>query len=257
MAHVPEARRFEGKVAIVTGGGSGIGAATALRFAEEGAAVTIAGRAEHRCAETIEKITQGGGQAIFTRTDVSRAADAEACVARTLEAFGRVDFLFNNAGVHRFGNVETLAESDWDELIDTMLKGTFLMSKYAVPQMRAVGGGAIVNSGSDCAHRGCPDMVGYVAAKAAMPVLTQAMAVDLWPDHIRVNCISPGFVYSDMAVSVFAKEHDRPPTPDEYGTWQPARGIADSVLFLCSDDQAEDITGVTLPVSRLALAAHP
>jgi len=250
-------RRFEGRVAIVTGGGSGIGAATAELFAQQGAAVVIAARAEERCRDTVDRIAAAGGRASFVQTDVTEAEDCRACIEKAVEEFGRVDYLFNNAGVHRFGGVETLDEGEWDLMIDTMLKGTFLMSKYAVPEMRKVGGGAIVNSGSDCAHVGCPNMVGYVAAKAAMPVLTKAMAVDLWPDKIRVNCISPGFVYSDMAVGVFSNEHGRPPAPEESDTWQPPRGIAESVLFLCSQEQAEDITGVTLPVSRLALSAHP
>jgi NAD(P)-dependent dehydrogenase (short-subunit alcohol dehydrogenase family) len=247
-------QRFAGKVAIVTGSATGMGATTAEMFGAEGASVVVADLAEEAGRATVARIEADGGRAIFVRTDVTRAADCGNCAETAVKSYGRLDCLFNNAGLIRFGTAETLPEEEWDLLIAVMLKGTFLMTKHAVPAMRASGGGAIVNSGSNCSHHGCPEMIAYSAAKAAMPVLTKSMAIDFWPDKIRVNCVSPGFIQTSLAMDVRRFRDGREPTPEEVAQWQRPEAIAEAVLFLCSEEQAWDVTGITMPVSRLTFA---
>jgi NAD(P)-dependent dehydrogenase (short-subunit alcohol dehydrogenase family) len=247
-------QRFDGKVVIVTGAATGMGATTAEMFAAEGAAVVVADLAEAAARETVARIERDDGRAIYVPTNVTRAADCQRCVETAVSEFGRLDCLFNNAGLIRFGTAETLPEEDWDLMLSVILKGAFLMTKYAVPAMRKAGGGAIVNSGSNCSHIGCVNFCGYSAAKAAMPVLTKSMALDFWCDRIRVNCVSPGFVQTPMGSAVLEQIHGRPPTPEEIADKQRPEAIAEAVLFLCAEEQSFDITGITLPVSRTTFA---
>lgn len=172
-------------------------------------------------------------------------------------AFGSLHILFNNAGRICSGTIETTSEPDWEAVVRVMLNGTSYVSKYAVPAIRASGGGVIVNSGSTCSFRGSPGLFAYTAAKAAMPVLTRQMAVDLEPDKIRVNCVAPGLIRPPMA-EVFwrfrnGRTPDEPIPPEVTKEWQEPEAVAETVLFLASD-AAEDIDGVTLPVSRLRLS---
>ncbi|MHB1007465.1 MAG: SDR family NAD(P)-dependent oxidoreductase [Chloroflexota bacterium] len=249
-------RRFAGKVAMVTGGASGIGKATAVMFAAEGAAVAVVDLDDELGKATAQEILSADGRAISIRADVRRAADCQRAVSEVVGAFGALHVLFNNAGLIRFGTAETTTEEDWDLLVDVMLKGTFLMSKYAVPAIRASGGGSIVNSGSNCSFRGSTGMFAYTAPKAAMPVLTMQMAADFLSDKIRVNCVAPGFIRSPLADAVWRFRHDIPesePIADSVrDEWQTPESIAESVLFLASEEAA-DIVGVTLPVSLLRL----
>lgn len=249
--------RFTGKVALITGAASGIGKATALKFAAEGAALIIADVNEQAGRAVAKEIADADGRAIFTKTNVTKAADCQAAVRAAVEAFGALHILFNNAGRICFGTVETITEEQWDSVVPVMLKGTFLMSKYAVPAMRAAGGGVIVNSGSTCSFRGSPGQFAYTAAKAAMPVLTREMAVDLEVDQIRVNCVAPGLIETAMGEAYYRFRNglsDDAPVPAEAKIdWQSPEGIAEAVLFLASDETS-DINGVTLPVSRLRLS---
>jgi NAD(P)-dependent dehydrogenase (short-subunit alcohol dehydrogenase family) len=250
----PGAPRLQGKVAIVTGGTSGIGRATAVLLAQEGARVTITGRDESRGAEVLAEIRETGGDGRFVRADVRRADDCERTVAETVAAFGRVDILFNNAGVYVANDVVDCDEDEWDAQIDTSLKGAYLMSRFAIPHMRAQGGGAIVHCSSGWGLVGGAKAAAYCAAKGGMVTMTKAMAIDHGPEGIRVNAVCPGDTDTPMEhedarnqglsweAYVDQMAGTRPiarlATPDE---------IARAVLFLASDESSY-ITGAALPV---------
>jgi len=246
--------RFDGKVALVTGGTSGIGAATAVLFAQEGARVAITGRDETRGAEVVERIRAAGGEGAFIRADVRLASDCERAVAETVAAFGGLDVLYNNAGVYVANDALGCSEDEWDAQIDTSLKGAFLMSKAALPHMITAGGGSIVNCSSGWGLVGGAKGVAYCAAKGGMVLMTKAMAIDHGPQGIRVNAVCPGDTETPM-------EHEdarnQGLTWDEFvaqateGRAIPRMGqpeeVARAVLFLASDESSF-ITGAALPV---------
>ncbi len=245
--------KMEGKVALITGGTSGIGSATAVLFAREGARVALTGRNRER-GEAIAKAINGeGGEAIFIRSDVRFAKDCRESVERTLDRFGRIDVLFNNAGVFHPKTVPECTEEEWDETIDSSLKGAFLMSKYALPSMMERGSGSIINTSSGWGVLGGNDAAAYCAAKGGLIVMTKAMAMDHGPDGIRVNCVCPGDVDTPMLPDDARKRgmswedylegaSDRP-----LGRIGTAEEIARAVLFLASDD-ASFVTGEALVV---------
>jgi len=245
--------RLLNKVALITGGTSGIGEATALLFANEGAKVTITGRNEERGSEVTDLILKGGGQAIFIQTDVSKADDCRRAVDETVRAFGRLDILFNNAGVFFAHTALDCSEEEWDLQVDVNLKGTFLMSKFALPGMIAQGSGVIINNSSGWGIVGGDAAVAYCASKGGVVMLTKAMAIDHGRQGIRVNCICPGDVDTPMLPEdarlrglnwdkYLAGCANRPMgrigTPDE---------IAKAALFLASDDSSF-MTGAALVV---------
>jgi len=245
--------RLLNKVALITGGTSGIGEATALLFANEGAKVTITGRNEERGSEVTDLILKGGGQAIFIQTDVSKADDCRRAVDETVRAFGRIDILFNNAGVFFPHTALDCSEEEWDLQVDVNLKGTFLMSKFALPGMIAQGSGVIINNSSGWGIVGGDAAVAYCASKGGVVMLTKAMAIDHGRQGIRVNCICPGDVDTPMLPEdarlrglnwdkYLAGCANRPMgrigTPDE---------IAKAALFLASDDSSF-MTGAALVV---------
>ena len=245
--------RLANQVALITGGTSGIGRATALLFAREGARVSITGRDESRGREVVQGIEQVGGEALFTAGDVRVAADCERVVQSTLEAFGRVDLLFNNAGVYYPSTILGCSEEEWDTTIDVSLKGTFLMSKLVLPSMIEQGRGVIINNSSGWGVSGGQKAASYCAAKGGVVLLTKAMAIDHGSQGIRVNCICPGDVDTPMLVEdarqqgmtwedYLEQASDRPleriGKPEE---------IASAALFLASDDSSF-MTGATLVV---------
>ncbi len=246
--------RFEGKVALITGGTSGIGAATAVLFAGERAHVVITGRDADRGAEVVAAIGESGGDARFVPADVRLAEDCRRSVDATVDAFGRLDVLFNNAGVYVANDTLACSEDEWDAQVDTSLKGAFLMSKFALPHMIAQGSGSIVHCASGWGLVGGARAVAYCAAKGGMVVMTKAMALDHGPQGIRVNAVCPGDTETPMEHedaraqgmpweayvrdAVSGRAIARMATPEE---------IAQAVVFLASDEAAY-ITGVALPV---------
>lgn len=185
---------FQGKVVLITGGTSGIGRRAAIMFAERGARVAVNGTSEERGLETVKRIKEIGGEAIFVPGDVVK--DAKSIVERTIEAFGRIDILVNNAGVVPYGNVEESSEDDFDRVIDINVKGPLLLSKYVVPYMKRQGGGVIVNVSSEAGLVGIPRRCVYSISKAALLGLTRSLAVDYVEYGIRVNAVCPGTTYS-------------------------------------------------------------
>jgi len=245
--------RLANKVALITGGTSGIGRATALLFAQEGAKIAITGRNEERGREVVEEIKRNGGEAIFIRSDVRFAEDCRRAVEETLQTFGRLDILFNNAGVFYPHTVLDCPEEEWDLTLDTNLKGTYLMSKFALPTMIAQGGGIIINNGSGWGLVGGDAAAAYCASKGGVVLLTKAMAIDHGRQGIRVNCICPGDTYTPMLPE---DARLRGMTWEEYyagaanrplGRIGKPEEIAKAALFLASDDSSF-VTGATLVV---------
>lgn len=244
-------KKFQDKVALITGGGSGIGRVTAITFAEEGARVVVADVDVPGGEETLNLIKSNGGQSIFSNTDVSRAADAEKMVKVCVDTFGRLDILFNNAGVAgQTVRAAEVDEAEWDRVMGINLKGVFLSSKYAVPVMIEQGGGAIVNISSSSAITPTPYVSTYAAAKAGVIQLTKAMAIEYGNDNIRINCICPGFIETAMTSPIIPEGAK---TKKVYShLWPMGRvgtpeDIAQAALYLAGDD-ASFVTGTVLIV---------
>jgi len=245
--------RLKDKVALITGGTSGIGTATAKRFAQEGAAVVITGRDVERGEQIVQDIVATGGEALFIRSDVRLAADCRNAVNQTLERFGRVDILFNNAGVFHPKTIPECTEEEWDETIDSSLKGAFLMSKFVLPSMIERGSGSIIHTSSGWGILGGDKAAAYCAAKGGLVVMAKAMAIDHGPQGIRVNCVCPGDVLTPMLADDAAK---RGMSWDDYaagaadrplGRIGTAEDIANAVLYLASDESSF-VTGESLVV---------
>ena len=245
--------RLKGKVALITGGTSGIGSATAIRFAAEGAAVAITGRNTERGEQVVRDIIANDGEALFIESDVRSAADCRRAVDQTLERFGKIDVLFNNAGVFHPKSIPDLTEEEWDETIDSSLKGAFLMSKYVLPSMIERGSGSIIHTSSGWGILGGDKAAAYCAAKGGLIVMAKAMAIDHGPDGIRVNCVCPGDVMTPMLPDDAAK---RGMSWDDYevvaaerplGRIGTTEDIANAVLYLASDESSF-VTGDALVV---------
>jgi 3-oxoacyl-[acyl-carrier protein] reductase len=184
--------KLANKVAIITGAGSGFGRGSAILFAKEGAKVVIADINDAGGKETVEKIKSNGGEAIFVHTDISKASDAENLIKTAKDKFGKIDILFNNAGVPQHPmSVENLDESLWDRIYSVNVKGIFLTTKYAFPVMRGAGGGVVINLASIAGIRPRPGSGAYATSKAAAIMLTKVLALEGAPNHIRVNAINP------------------------------------------------------------------
>lgn len=198
-------KRLEGKVALITGAGSGIGRSSAKLFAEEGAKITVVDIDAKGGEETVKMIRKAGGDAVFIQADVSKAADAERMVKRTVEEWGGLDILFNNAGVYVESATAELSEEDWDRLMAVNLKGPFLGSKYAIPQMIKQGDGVIINTASDWGIIGWPKAAAYCSSKGGLILLTKSLAMELAPYNIRVNSLCPAAVATPINIAWMSK----------------------------------------------------
>jgi NAD(P)-dependent dehydrogenase (short-subunit alcohol dehydrogenase family) len=186
------------KIAIVTGGGSGIGAATCLAFAAAGANVVVAGRTLDKVKAVVEQVQAAGGNALAVQVDVSQGSDMRRMMTTTIDHFGGLDILFNNAGISPVGSVTDISEADWDETIAIDLRSVFLGAKYAIPEMQKRDSGVILNTAGTLGIRPCRRKAAYAAAKAGVINLTRAIALDYAPDKIRCNVICPGFVETPL-----------------------------------------------------------
>lgn len=256
--------RLQGKRALITGGGTGIGRATAERFAREGARVVVSGRRRAELDETVRLCEKAGGAAAAVTGDVARPEDAERMVRETVAAFGGIEVLVNNAGILvRNATVTSVSIEDWRRVIDVDLHGVFLVSRFALLEMVPAGrGGAIVHVSSVAGIVGDPKLAPYNAAKGGVNLLTKNMALDFAPHRIRVNAVCPGRVATPMPKSRLQPGDDWEAILAQWGKNIPLgrvgqpEDIAASILFLASDE-ASWITGTTLVIDGGATISHP
>jgi NAD(P)-dependent dehydrogenase (short-subunit alcohol dehydrogenase family) len=240
--------RLTGKAAIITGATSGIGKATALLFADEGADLIITGRREELGQAVEAEIRPKGVRCVFIQADHSKADDCSRVVERTLAEFSRVDILFNNAGIVTGGTAETTTDEVWNETLAVNVTAVWHMSKLVIPHMKRQGGGVIVNNGSDWSVVAGRDAFPYVVSKGAVGLMTKAMALDFARDNIRVNAVCPGDTLVDRWIEKGYFEGSDPVTIEEamkessayipMGRFGKPEEIASAVLFLASDDSS-------------------
>jgi NAD(P)-dependent dehydrogenase (short-subunit alcohol dehydrogenase family) len=238
---------MDGKVVIVTGGSSGIGRATAIAFAREGAKVVIAARRVNEGEETVKQIMDAGGEASFVQTDVTQANEVQALVDRTLEQYGRLDAAFNNAGSGKGVRLVDLTEEEWEQEIAVNLKSVWLCLKYQIPAMLRSGKGAIVNMGSQGAILGVPNYTAYGAAKGGAVALTRAAAAEYAAEGIRINAISPGAVETELWANAPAGMIEQVAAGIPMQRVGQPQDIAETVVWLCSD-AAGFITGQNIAI---------
>ena len=244
---------LEGKVAVVTGAGQGIGEAIACRFAEEGATVVAAHRSTHSGARIVDKISSSGNQAVFIPTDVSHADDVSRLVKAIEDRFGRIDVLCNNAGVGLLRSVVESTEKEYDYVMDVNVRGVFLCCKYFIPAMLEGGGGSVINMASVASFVGFPRDAAYCASKGAVLMLTRQLAIEYSKYGIRVNAICPGFIDTPQ-LQYYVKEQENPEVAfaevvslHPIGRVGKPGEVAAAAAFLASDD-ASFITGASLVV---------
>jgi NAD(P)-dependent dehydrogenase (short-subunit alcohol dehydrogenase family) len=251
-------RRFAGRIVLVTGGSSGIGRATLLAFAKEGAVVVNADVLEEKGREVIEQVKRQGGDGRYIRTDVSLSHQVGSLMEQIAKEFGRLDVAFNNAGVEEPfpGKMAEISEESWDRVHGTNLKGIFLCMKHEIPLMLKQGKGSIVNTASTCGIVAEPDVASYVASKHGVVGLTRAAAVDYARSNIRINAVCPATTLTDQVIRVTRGDPSELKRLESYqpvGRLGKVEEIAAAVLFLASDE-ASFMTGHALAVDGGALA---
>lgn len=239
------------KVAVISGGNSGIGRAISLTFAREGATVVMLARNEDTAGETLSMIESAGGKAIFLPCDVTQVEQCENAIQQTIAQFGKIDVLVNNAGIiYRYKNVIESSVEEWQKTFDVNVNGAFYLSKFALPHLIETKGN-IVNVASYVGLVGFTGMPAYCASKGALVQLTRAMALDHAPQGVRVNCVCPGSVHTPMIEAAWAGYGDGAPevwaSKHPLGRIATPQEVADVILYLASDE-ASFLTGVALPV---------
>ena len=241
--------RLKDKIAIITGAASGIGKATACLFAQHGAKVVVADIDENGANQTVEAIHEAGKEAIYVYTDVTIADNTERMVQETVGTYGKLDILFNNAGIAMRLPVGELQEADWHRCLDVNLTGVYLCAKAVIPEMQKNGGGSIINMSSIYGIVGADVRAAYVASKGGVTNLTRGMALDYAQDNIRVNCLCPGFVETPLVAGVVRTPEGYRELADKHPMkrlGQPEE-IAYGALYLASDESAF-VTGIALPI---------
>ncbi len=253
MAQRTVTYNFSGKTAVVTGGAKGIGEAAARKFAEAGASVVIADTDAVKGKQLEEQLLSHGYRARFQRTDVGSDSDVRQLMEEAVAWTGRIDAVYNNAGIAVPGEAAGMSEEDWQRVINTNLGGVFRGCKYSLPYMEKQGGGAIVNCSSTQAIRGFHGWAGYAASKGGILALTRQIAIDYAPKGIRVNAVSPGTIMTPMNEKIFEEADDPQALIDTWNRAHPVgrfgqpSEVADMVLYLCSD-AAGFITGQTFVI---------
>lgn len=246
--------RLVGKVAVVTGGSRGIGAAIARRYGWEGASVAVVYRSDAAAAgAVVESIERAGGKAMAFPCDISRLDAIGATTAKVTAHFGGIDILVNNAGIYVLTTLGETTEDAWDSQMDTNVKGAYFMAQAVLPAMQARGGSKIINIGSTAGETGMPNSAVYCATKGAIKLMTKALALDLRPHNIQVNSLSPGCVESDMNAQYRAEiESFTEALQGRFGAgnpWKNPDDLAGTAVFLASSD-SNMVTGANIMVDR-------
>jgi NAD(P)-dependent dehydrogenase (short-subunit alcohol dehydrogenase family) len=229
-------KRFEEKTAFITGAASGIGRATAIAFAAEGARVVITDRGEVALQETAEQIKAAGGDVLTITCDVSNPDDVAAAVAKAVKAFGRIDFAFNNAGVeNKAAPIHEIELKEWDRVLDINLRGTFICMKHEIANMLSQGGGVVVNTSSGAGIRGVAGGASYAASKHAIIGMTKSAALDYAKQKIRVNAVLPGNIATSMMDRFMEGDIQKAIDLEPVGRLGKPEEIAQAVLWMCSD----------------------
>jgi len=256
--------RLDGKVSIITGAGSGIGEATAKLFSEEGAKVVVADIAPAKGQRVAKEIKDAGGDAIFIDVDVSKVSDMEKMVKATVETYGKLNILYNHAGIPGPKGIEDVTEAEWEQCIKANILGSFFATKFAIPEMRKAGGGSVLFTASTAGIIGSRFSPTYSSAKGGIVLLTKSLALRLAKDNIRVNCICPSLADTPMGPDFVRARPDEDWATTEatierflttipMGRMVKPQEIAYAALFLASDE-ASFITGIFLPVDGGATA---
>lgn len=248
--------RLEGKTAVVTGAGSGIGRACALALAREGAQVTLVGRRRDRLEQVAREI---GNPAFVLQADISKRDQIDHLLAETVAHFGAVNVLLNNAGILHIGTAEQITEEQWDQTFDVNVRGLWLLSRAVLPHMRKAGGGSIINMASVLGLNGARNRAAYAASKGAVVLLTKCMAIDHGGENIRVNAICPSFVETELTSKVISQSPDPEKVRRERTAAHPIgrlgrpEDIAGMAVYLASDESSW-VTGAVFPVDGGYLA---
>jgi NAD(P)-dependent dehydrogenase (short-subunit alcohol dehydrogenase family) len=235
--------RLDGKIAIITGAGAGIGHATAVMFGKEGASVIVADIDQEKGMETVGLIRSESGEAIFVQVNISKAHDVEKMVRTAIDTYGKLDILVNNAGIYLQASVVDTSEEDWDRILDVNLKGVFLCCKYCIPEMVKGGrGGVVVNVSSEAGIVGIKNQVVYNVSKSGVIALTRSIAIDFAADNVRANCVCPGTTETPLVTAALSRAQEPERVRRELEAVRPAKRlgkpeeIAAGILYLASDE---------------------